>query len=707
MWTAKSHSGKKDNSVKKPKSRTPTIVSQKNYLKNNATQAVFKTFKCKKQALSYIEKLCDGSLKLVSKDLSKNNGSKEFIAANINSIFKMSKTKKFNMYENYECDDKLKLILDIDQKIKPGAENTDKFDDILIRCVDLVNSKIREYDDKIKPEIIIIKSCRPEKFSAHIIYTNVHFENIVQMKCFMMSLNSPLIRDKSIDPNIYRVGCMRMLWNSKLGKSNILDYDDSDCEFLGKNKYRYINDKTLFEDTLITNIKKDSNLIKVSIIKNSRGKKSIGKGKPSKSKIRKYAIKELKKYIKLINPDRALDYNDWIKIGLCIHGCNNSDLAFKLWDDWSKTYVGYSKEVNLWKWSSFDNNRNDVLEIDILKYYAKLDNPTEYAKIDNGKSEPYFETIDMKQKYLLNSKNEKLKDNKSTISKYITNWITNDKIKTLAIKSPYNTGKTSIIDKLLTEYDLKFRKVLFITHRQSLTNELYGLFKRHRFCNYMNDSFDAGRLICQIESLHKIFDNNDPFMEDKNIGVYDLIILDEIESINYHFMSDTIKFKQRTFETMVDIIRKSGKILALDGDFSNRAYDFINDFGESIIINNEIKKDKKKYIFTNDHETFSQKIDDSLSKSKKVVIVSMSLSIAQRYHEKYKDKYRVLTHTSKSDDKNRELLKNVEDNWSKYDLIVYSPSVQSGVSFDIPYFDKMFVILSSKSLILFPVLSNI
>ena len=77
---------------------------------------------------------------------------------------------------------------------------------------------------------------------------------------------------------------------------------------------------------------------------------------------------------------------------------------------------------------------------------------------------------------------------------------------------------------------------------------------------------------------------------DENYIEYDLIILDEIESVLNHFRSTTIKNKEGVFDIMKNILYNSNKILALDGDFNNRAYDYISYFGKSIILENEHKK---------------------------------------------------------------------------------------------------------------------
>jgi len=343
---------------------------------------------------------------------------------------------------------------------------------------------------------------------------------------------------------------------------------------------------------------------------------------------------------------------------------------------------------------------------------AKMDNPEKYDEITCGLPEELnYEPIDIKQDYLLEV-DEKIKDQKSIISESICDWMDGDaEIKTLAIRSTYNTGKTTMIKSILKEF--KPQKVLFITHRQSLTNELYGSFKKHGVCSYMNGSFGANKLICQIESLHKILESENSFWynTDPVEKKFDLIILDEIESLLNHFSSPTVVHKQQTFELMVKILTNGKKILALDGDFHNRAYDFISGLGKTsskdpvlalcegknIVIHNNIVKDIKRYTFISDYKRFNDSINDALEEDKNIVVVSMSSNKGKILYEKHKDTYDTLLHTSKTDGQIKEKLKNVEENWKDCRMLIYSPSVQSGVSFDIPHFDQMFVIMANKS----------
>ncbi len=295
---------------------------------------------------------------------------------------------------------------------------------------------------------------------------------------------------------------------------------------------------------------------------------------------------------------------------------------------------------------------------------------------------------------MLNKETDLFKDNTSFISSYINAWFHGD-IKSLAILSTYDTGKTRLIKNLIKEFG--FKKVLFISYRQTLTNELHGSFKELYVDSYLDGVYGSDRIICQIESLEKLLPKFQFIDQTNELPTYDLIVLDEIESILNHFRSSTIANKEKTFNFMKDLVFNSTKVLALDGDFHNRSYHFLKHFGDLTILHNEVKKNLKHFLLTNNRNHIENNIDNDLKNGKNIVIVSMSSKLATYFYNKYKDHYKTVLHCSKSDDQNKEKLKEVNTFWKQFELVIYSPSIESGVNMDSEHFFKIYVVLSPKS----------
>ena len=145
---------------------------------------------------------------------------------------------------------------------------------------------------------------------------------------------------------------------------------------------------------------------------------------------------------------------------------------------------------------------------------------------------------------------------------------------------------------------------------------------------------------------------------------------------------------------------KAKKVIALDGDFGNRSYEYlkhINNNEDFKVIKNEYVPVRKHWSFTNSRSGFDEKIENDLAVGYKLFIVDMSSANALDYYSKLKDKYKVLLHYSKADDSEKEKLRKVNEYWIQYDCVIITPTVEAGVDFDVKHFDKQYIILSTGS----------
>jgi hypothetical protein len=136
----------------------------------------------------------------------------------------------------------------------------------------------------------------------------------------------------------------------------------------------------------------------------------------------------------------------------------------------------------------------------------------------------------------------------------------------------------------------------------------------------------------------------------------------------------------------------------MDGDFFNRSYAYLKFFEpEFDIIENLHVCKSKHFIFTKNETDYFNEIDDCLKRGEKIFVISQSAGEIELLYEKYKKKYKVACHTSNTDDEIKKKLKNVNEFWGMCVLILFSPCVSVGISYDKEDVDRVFVILTSKS----------
>jgi hypothetical protein len=344
------------------------------------------------------------------------------------------------------------------------------------------------------------------------------------------------------------------------------------------------------------------------------------------------------------------------------------------------------------KWNSYANKQYDRITIGSLKSYARADNKEAYDKLECEEEKVHYTSLDINQQYIM-SKTKML----PRLKQHFDEWHRGS-TKVLSIKSAYNTGKTQTLKHLISQY--KPARILCVTCRQSLAYNLQGSFAEEGVENYLDGEYGADRLICSLESLYKLV-KRDPFKRKWVIPHFDLVVMDEIESLRAHFESNTIANKMSTFVTLDAILKKSETIVSLDGDFSNRSYDYLKTVNKDVdytVIVNAYVPVVRKWQFTSDADGFTDKLKQDMKDGLKVFLCSMSSEKALYYHQMFQDKYDVLLHYSKSDDSLKQQLTKVNSLWNKYDMVIITPTVEAGVDFIVTnHFDKMYVVLSTGS----------
>ena len=213
----------------------------------------------------------------------------------------------------------------------------------------------------------------------------------------------------------------------------------------------------------------------------------------------------------------------------------------------------------------------------------------------------------------------------------------------------------------------------------------------------------AKRLVVQMESCHKIAGRK-----------FDLVIADECESDIYQFSSSTMKRLKDSSSAFFHLLKDAGKLLFLDAFPSDRQFlllkhlDFPKDTRVSYRHNSwrptgrkavEIEAPssqlKKKLMF--------EAIRHKLKVGKCVVLFTTSLACGNQLVKflvkEFEDTKKIAFYNKFTDNKIRDLhFDDVDKWWSDVDVLVYTPVLLAGVSFNIKnHFHCLFVWAYSQS----------
>ena len=400
--------------------------------------------------------------------------------------------------------------------------------------------------------------------------------------------------------------------------------------------------------------------------------------------INKIEIEEMMKLIECIHDKRFESFETWRDLYFVCYNSNNNKKIVK--ELHKRSQIGKYKDILLSECEKqfYSNDYVQNFNIYTLKTMAREDNfNNKYQEYFNKDYDAYdFEYNDLDENYLENTN----KLNYNNISKYFENN------KICVLKSPYGTGKTTYITKLINDKFMD-KRIIFLVMRQSLSNNLEVEYGKLGFKNYLDTNskinYKDDRIIISLESLNKITYNK---MGKTYIKSYDLVICDEFCSLLSHFNSPTVKEPELIFNLFELIINKSSQTYFLDGDISNREVKYLQNYfnyESKPLINKKVSRPLNMNLTYNDEKYFKL-VDEDLKNGKKICFVSMSSGFCETIKKMYGDKYKVLVYNEKTDGAVKKQLKDIETLFKSYDIVIYSPSITVGVSFDFDYFESIY-----------------
>lgn len=253
-------------------------------------------------------------------------------------------------------------------------------------------------------------------------------------------------------------------------------------------------------------------------------------------------------------------------------------------------------------------------------------------------------------------------------------------------KANMGYGKTtSLINSGICENN----RIIYVSCRRALSNEIYTKLSSRGFVHYeqVNLGEDHSKIIIQLDSLWKLR------------GQYDILILDEIETLQNHLITfEKMKNRDRVSLCYFDRIKYTPKVIVMDANLDYKTINFFKDIlkrTDYIFYEYSFQtfKDKQCQVFEyGDSRTFYnhsvKSIIDNVEGGKKLVIPTGSKRFSEQLHSK-------LTPISKTLVLNGDRPNVSVETWEEYENVIYTSSVLAGNSFDPNHFDKIIAIYSN------------
>lgn len=571
-------------------------------------------------------------------------------------------------------------------------------------------------------EIVLLNASTSTKISFHIIINNkTYFENTKANKYFTDYLSNIIMNSDNESLHKFRwtkdlkngntekrcvvdtapYSCFqnfRCVNQSKKGKTNVLLPDDPNISieetlvglYVVNNDFKKLDIENLQQLLENNNIKQNKprkqSKTKTKSCKYKNNNNNIdhefqteGKRLMDEDEFAKLSL--TLKYLYCCIPIQN-NYRVWLAVGMALKNCGYPQEHWEKWSQLGPKYrIGECDIYNEFRDSGVAYNERSI------RRWAKICRPE------------YFSSNDELMKDYLNI-NEDGVDKTVIDTKYILSEHLSDKNKKIiVIKAHMGKGKTVAIKNFIKEK--KYNRILFLCPRQAFSYEISSKFGLKNYLDINEKDYDkCNKLAIQLESLHKL-----------NRVDFDIVVLDESESILKQFSSKTMRGKHiSTFNKLKEIIYHSKQIIFADAFITERTIKFAGSFDDKIGYIENISLPAKREAVQIHPDDFVEMILNSLKKKERVYVACGTMKMVKDIENTVKsvrqkdaclsnllDKEMLFYHSDTNDDVDS-TLKDVVSNWKTKKLVCTSPKITVGISFDEPdYFDKVFVFGYSSS----------
>jgi len=278
------------------------------------------------------------------------------------------------------------------------------------------------------------------------------------------------------------------------------------------------------------------------------------------------------------------------------------------------------------------------------------------------------------------------------------------------IKANMKMGKTKAVIKMLEKngYLTDESRIIIPSFRRTYSAETNAKFNNFSLYSNINEnSIDLNtypKLIIQIESLHRI---NTMKSIRKDGSSCDILILDEIESIWDQFNSGNFIDYLGAVNTFKWLISGSIKIIIMDAFLDSRTEilfsKLIDNFEKHTNKYTNLYNPSKdiKYIMCESDKWLS--LLSKKARSNNIAIFTNSINEANNIYTYLSDysqvkKENMMIYSSETlESVKRTHFSDVNKYWSSYKIIICTPTISAGVSFELNHFDYIFGLFTNMS----------
>ncbi|MCW6036800.1 hypothetical protein K4A83_11080 [Spirulina subsalsa FACHB-351] len=268
------------------------------------------------------------------------------------------------------------------------------------------------------------------------------------------------------------------------------------------------------------------------------------------------------------------------------------------------------------------------------------------------------------------------------------------------VRAPMGSGKTENLIRPLMQ---AAPKAAYIAHRVSLVGDAAYRLNTQHYRNVLAAEMPwVSHLACCVNSItHPKFANGDGRSWFTTV---DTLCIDEASQVLRHIATGPVDQPTRVMDGLVEAIQSARQVLLCDADANDSLIELCEMArpGEPIHILEVDAANDHVRVDHSDHESVWQQALEAAIAGERVLVANDSAESAKKLAvmiHKYRPEARVLLvhKESKADPDAERFLDRPNDEAPRWDVLIYSPAISSGVSITTPHFTRHFGIFSGQT----------
>lgn len=273
-------------------------------------------------------------------------------------------------------------------------------------------------------------------------------------------------------------------------------------------------------------------------------------------------------------------------------------------------------------------------------------------------------------------------------------------VDTLVVHAGMKMGKTKALTTYITNHfgdTLRPKVIRIVSFRQTFSGNIKEKFPEFTLYSDVVGALTQPRLIVQVESLWRLRITETP---------PDLLVLDECESIFEQFDSGLLRGNfNECFAKFQYMMRHAKHVVCMDAGLTNRTFRVLRAMRDKEDVlyhyNTYANAINDTYYITSDKARWLGVLYSAVADGDNIAVPMSSVAEARVLEanlcKKYPAKRIKLYSADTLASEKREHFANVDAYWSELDILIYTPTVSAGVSFERKHFNKIFGYFTDKS----------